>query len=147
LLPNLIVLDVEPLLAPVLDGLSHLEVKLVGFTSNRNNSTTDVVNSVLRRDPSDKENAHPEVLVWLDAKETLTERDKTRNVTDRIRHELMQLHVVHKEKPMPKFVGRKRKTSKKKGHEHYPKSRFWPRHNLVAYLLDLRCLGDQASFS
>jgi hypothetical protein len=50
----------------------------------------------------------------LDAKETLIEHDKTRNVEDRIRHELMQLHVVHKEKPMPKFMGRKKRPRKRK---------------------------------
>jgi hypothetical protein len=48
--------------------------------------------------------------VGLDAQECLTQCDEAGDVQKGIWRELMQLHVVHKQEPMKKFVGRKRET-------------------------------------
>jgi hypothetical protein len=43
----------------------------------------------------------------------------------------MQLHAIDKEKPTKKFVGRKRKATKKKGEKHHPISLRWFWNTLV----------------
>jgi hypothetical protein len=40
--------------------------------------------------------------------ERLTKSNKTGDMQDRIWRELVKLHAINKEKPMEKFVGRKR---------------------------------------
>jgi hypothetical protein len=56
-----------------------------------------------------------QALVRVNAKEGLAKSDKASNVQNRIWHELMQLHTVHKEEPTKKLVGRKRKSAEEKG--------------------------------
>jgi hypothetical protein len=43
LLPNLLVLDVEPLVSPVLNRFNHLKVKIFGFRTDRYNGATNVM--------------------------------------------------------------------------------------------------------
>jgi hypothetical protein len=50
----------------------------------------------------------PKNPVWVNAQEYLTESDEAGDTKKRIRRELMQLHAIHKEKPMKEFEGRKR---------------------------------------
>jgi hypothetical protein len=56
----------------------------------------------------------------FDPQEGFTESDKIGNVQDRIWREVVKLHAVNKEKPMKKFVGRKRKTTEEEGKKHHP---------------------------
>jgi hypothetical protein len=49
----------------------------------------------------------------------------------------MQLHAIHKEKPMKKFVGRDRETAKEESEEHYPPAFVGSGHSLVAGKLHL----------
>jgi hypothetical protein len=66
------------------------------------------VDGVPRHIAPNREKATLETPTGVNAKNTLTERDKTRNVEDRIGCEQMKLHTIHKQKPTPNFVGRKR---------------------------------------
>jgi hypothetical protein len=50
----------------------------------------------------------PKNPVGVNAQECFTKSDEARNVQQRIWCELMQLYVVHKEKPAKEFMGRKR---------------------------------------
>jgi hypothetical protein len=50
--------------------------------------------------------------VWINSKKRFAKSDKTSNVENRIRRELMKLHAIEKEKPTKKFMGRKRKSHK-----------------------------------
>jgi hypothetical protein len=56
----------------------------------------------------------------FDPEEGFTEGDKVGDVQNRVWRELVKLHAVNKEKPMKKFVGRKRKTAQKKREKHHP---------------------------
>jgi hypothetical protein len=67
----------------------------------------------------------PKDPVWINSKKRFTKSDKTSNVEDRIRRELMKLHAIEKEKPTKKFMGRKRKATKEKGEELHPVSFRW----------------------
>jgi hypothetical protein len=59
LLSNLLVLDVEPFLAPILDGFGHLEVKILSLWPNRDDGAVNVVDSGLRCISLDKKQAPP----------------------------------------------------------------------------------------
>jgi hypothetical protein len=59
----------------------------------------------------------------LDPNEGFAESDKAGDVQNRIWRELVKLHAVNKEKPMEKFVGKKRKTTQKKSKKHHPIAR------------------------
>jgi hypothetical protein len=56
----------------------------------------------------------------LDPQEGFTESDETGDVQERIWRELVKVHAVNKEKPMKKFMGRKRKTTEKESKKHHP---------------------------
>jgi hypothetical protein len=58
--------------------------------------------------------------VGINSKEGLIEGDKTGDMQDRIRHELVKLHAINEKKPTKKFVGRKRKTAEEESKEHNP---------------------------
>jgi hypothetical protein len=70
--------------------------------------------------------------VWINPKKKIAKSDKTSNVQNRIRRELMKLHAIDKEKPTKKFMGRKRKSTKEKGEKHHPVSLRWFWNTLVA---------------
>jgi hypothetical protein len=59
LLLGLLVLDVEPFLAPVLDGLGHLEVEVFGFWPNRDDGPANVMDGGPRRVAPDEKYAPP----------------------------------------------------------------------------------------
>ena len=65
------VLDVEPFLAPALDGVGEFQVKISGFWPNTDANTTYIVDGVLRVVAAEVENALPQAPVGVDAKETL----------------------------------------------------------------------------
>jgi hypothetical protein len=56
----------------------------------------------------------------LDPQEGFAESDNAGDVQDRIWRELVKLHAINKEKPMEKFVGRKRNITQKKSKKHHP---------------------------
>jgi hypothetical protein len=91
-----------------LDGVTEPKVEVVGFGPRRDDGTTDAVDGVPRHIASDREKVTPETPIGVNDKETLTEHDKKCNMEDRIGCELMKLHTIHKQKPTPNFVGRKR---------------------------------------
>jgi hypothetical protein len=57
----------------------------------------------------------------------------------------MQLHTVNEKKPMKKFMGRKRKSTKEKSKKHHPIARLWLRDGLGAGEDDL-CRGCKEAF-
>jgi hypothetical protein len=60
-------LDVKPLLAPALDGVSKLQVKISDFWPDANANTTYVVDGVLRVVAAAVKNTLPQVPVRVDA--------------------------------------------------------------------------------
>jgi hypothetical protein len=56
----------------------------------------------------------------VNAKKGLPKSDKAHNVQNRIWCELIQLHTINNEKPVKKFMGRKRKSAEEKGKKHHP---------------------------
>jgi hypothetical protein len=60
----------------------------------------------------------PHASVWFDAQKAFTERDKTRNVENRVGREVMKLHSINEEKPTKKPVGKNRKAVKDKVAKH-----------------------------
>jgi hypothetical protein len=56
----------------------------------------------------------------LDPKGRFAKSDEAGDVQNRVWRELVKLHVVNKEKPTKKFVGRKRKSTQEKSKEHHP---------------------------
>jgi hypothetical protein len=67
----------------------------------------------------DDEDSGPKRPMGLDPQETLTERDETRNVQNRVGIQIMELNPVCKEKAMKKRVRRKRKSLKEEGEKDY----------------------------
>jgi hypothetical protein len=65
------VLDVEPFLAPALDGVGKLQIKIAGFWSNTDTDTTYIVDGVLRVVAAEVEDTFPQALMGVDSKETL----------------------------------------------------------------------------
>jgi uncharacterized sporulation protein YeaH/YhbH (DUF444 family) len=96
-LPNFLVLDVKPLLPPVLDGARNLQIKVVGFRADGDNKVTDVLHSGALHVPLNKIQAPALAPGWVDAEEELAKGDETSNVDDRIECEMMQLHALNKE--------------------------------------------------
>jgi hypothetical protein len=74
----------------------------------------------------------PQPPVWIKAEKCLAQRDETRNVEDRIKRELIQLHAINKKEPTKEFVGRKRKAAKEEGGEHHPEIICRARNDLIA---------------
>jgi hypothetical protein len=62
----------------------------------------------------------PKNPVGVDSKEGLIEGDKTGDMQDQIRRELVKLHAINEKKPTKKFMGRKRKTAEEESKEHNP---------------------------
>jgi hypothetical protein len=56
----------------------------------------------------------------VDPEEGFAESNEARNVQDRIRRELVELHAIHKTQPTKEFVGRKRKTAEEKSKKNHP---------------------------
>ena len=59
LLPDLLVLDIEPFLAPVLDRLGHLEVEVFSFWLNRDDGPANVVDGGPRHVAPDEKYVPP----------------------------------------------------------------------------------------
>jgi hypothetical protein len=57
--------------------------------------------------------------------------------------ELMKLHTINKKKPTKKLVGRKGKTTQKKGEKHHPKAIYGLRDPFGAREDDLIIIGDE----
>jgi hypothetical protein len=55
----------------------------------------------------------------------------------------VKLHSINKEEPTKKFVGRKRKTAKKKGKKHHPITARGLRDALAAGEDDWRVYGEE----
>jgi hypothetical protein len=76
--------------------------------------------------------------VGFDPQEAFTERDKARNVKDRIGIQVMELNPVSKEKTAEERMQGKRQTPQQEGNEDYPESRRRPGNDLRASGKQLR---------
>ena len=75
-----LVLHIEPLPTPPLDRLSHKEVKVFEFWSNKNDCTTDIIDGGFGGISPNKEDVLPEPQVRMDAKEALVKSDEAGDV-------------------------------------------------------------------
>jgi hypothetical protein len=70
--------------------------------------------------------------VGFDPQETLTERDKARNVKNRVGIQVVELNPISKEKTTEKRMRGKGQTPQQKGDEYYPEAVGWPGNDLRA---------------
>jgi hypothetical protein len=56
----------------------------------------------------------------IDPEKRFAKCNKAGNVHNRVWRELVKLHAINKEKPVKKFVGRKRKSAQEKSKKHHP---------------------------
>jgi hypothetical protein len=80
----------------------------------------------------------------IDPQERLAKSHKASNMQNGILCELMKLHTINKKKPMKELVGRKEKTTQKKGKKHHPKAAFGFGDPFGAREDDLIVIGDEA---
>jgi hypothetical protein len=71
--------------------------------------------------PDDKDST-PKRPMGLDPQKTLTERDETRNVQNRVGIQIMELNLIRKKKTAKKRVRRKRKSPEEEGEKDYPEA-------------------------
>jgi hypothetical protein len=83
----------------------------------------------MERAPDD-ENLPPKRPVGFDPQETLTERDKTRNVQNGVGIQIVKLNPVGEKKPTEERMRGKRKPPEEKGEEEYPEVCRWPGNDL-----------------
>jgi hypothetical protein len=60
----------------------------------------------------------------LDPQKGLAKSYKASNMENGIWCELLKLHTINEKKPTKELVGRKEKTTQKKGKKHHPKTAF-----------------------
>jgi hypothetical protein len=58
--------------------------------------------------------------MWVDSKKRLTKSNETSDMKNGIRCKLMKLHIIDKEKPTKKLMGREIKATEKEGKKHNP---------------------------
>jgi hypothetical protein len=88
--------------------LGHFEIKILRFRSHRDDGTPKLRNFAFGTTRAQAKEVFPKYPMRVNAQECFTQSDEACNVKKGIWRELMQLHVIHKQKPTKKFVGRKR---------------------------------------
>jgi hypothetical protein len=94
------VLGIEPFCPPARIVFWHLEVEVWNIWAHL---TAEAAGLVAKWVP-DGENPAPKRPMGLDPQETFTERDKTRNVQNRIGIQIMKLNPIREEEPAKKRV-------------------------------------------
>jgi hypothetical protein len=142
----LLILDIEPLGSPSLDGIIHLEVEILCFGAHRDDGGPQWESSILGGIASDEEDLLSETPMGINAEEALAQRDETCDVQDRFWCQLMQIDIIHKDKPKEEFSGRERKTSIEERNKKYPETDIRAWHNLIARDHDIRHPQEHPGF-
>jgi hypothetical protein len=80
----------------------------------------------------------------FDPQKRLAKGNKASNVKNRVRCDLVKLHIVHEKKPTKELVGRERKTAQEKRKKHHPEAARGLGDPLSAREGDLIIIGDEA---
>jgi hypothetical protein len=99
-----LILDVQPFLAPTLDGVRELHVEIIDIGMEADTNTTYIVGDIPRIVAPEVEDAFPKAPMRMDAQETLAMNDKNRNVEERVWGQLMQLDPVDENQATKEFV-------------------------------------------
>jgi hypothetical protein len=122
------VLGIVPLRPPPGIVFGCLEVEILNVWAHLDAETSGLI---WQRVPNNEDSA-PQCPVGFDPQEALTERDKARNVKDRIGIQVVELNPVSKKKTAEERMRGKRQTPQQEGNEDYPESRRRPGNDLRA---------------
>ena len=129
------ILDVKPLLAPALDGVGKLHIKVSDFWPDADANTTYVVDGIPRVVAAEVKDAFPQAPVRVDAQETFAEGDENRDVEERVRGQLVQLNPIDKKEAAEKLMDGNGKAADEKIDESYPETGRRMRGTLIPWHL------------
>jgi hypothetical protein len=138
-----LLLDVQPPLAPPLDGVGEFDVKVVNFRTDADDNAAQIIGDIAGAVAPVIENVLPQAPMRMGPEEALAQGDENRDMEDGVGGQLMQLNPVNKEKSTEKLMDGGGKAANEVIDKSYPvpNGRTWE-----AFVAgeDQRALLDQA---
>ena len=113
---------VEPLMSPPFDRFFHRESEVLHLLADGETETSNDEWPLQVAVALNKEDLFPQAEMWIDAKETFTDRDENGKMQDRIWGQLPKLDPVGEKKTPEELMRKEGKTAIKICNEHHGKS-------------------------